>query len=156
MLNLVVDSSAIIGGFLPEEDNYFTVSEVIDEIGDESSKERLLYFLNSGKILIKTPIEKTLKEVTKRSEITGDTLSITDLKLISLALDLDSVIITEDYGIQNVASTLGIRCKSIRESGIKKTINWEYYCMGCKKIYSKNKKVCQDCGSKIKRRPRYT
>lgn len=153
-LNLVIDSSAFIGGFSLEDDDYFTVPEVIDEILDEVSKERLLYFINSGKILVREPKENTVKEVIKKSETTADSLSVTDLKLISLALDMDSVILTDDYGIQNLASTLGVKCESIREAGIQKLINWEYYCMGCKKIYPKGKKDCDDCGSPIKRRPK--
>ncbi len=153
LVKFVLDSSAFIGGFLPEEDEYFTVYEVIGEVEDDQSKERLSYFLNSGKIKIKDPNPEIVKEVTKKSQTTGDNLSLTDIKLIALALELDSAIISEDYGIQNVSSTMKVKYKSIRESGIKKIIHWEYYCMGCKKIYPKDKKICQDCGNIIKRRP---
>jgi UPF0271 protein len=155
LLKLVLDSSAFIGGFLPEEDEYFTVHEVIDEVEDDQSKERLSYFLNSGKIKIKEPNVEIVENVIKKSQTTGDTLSLTDIKLIALAIELDSPILSEDYGIQNVSSVMNIKYKSIRESGIKKMINWEYYCMGCRKIYSKDKKICQDCGSIIKRRPKH-
>jgi UPF0271 protein len=155
LLKLVLDSSAFIGGFLPEEDEYFTVHEVIDEVEDDQSKERLSYFLNSGKIKVQEPNVEIVEEVTKKSQATGDTLSLTDIKLIALAIELGSPILSEDYGIQNVSSVMNIKYKSIRESGIKKMINWEYYCMGCRKIYSKDKKICQDCGSIIKRRPKH-
>jgi len=153
LVKFILDSSAFISGFLPEEDEYYTIYEVIDEVEDNQSKERLSYFLNSGKIKIKEPNPEIVKEVTKKSQTTGDTLSLTDIKLIALALELDSAIISEDYGIQNVSSMMKVKYKSIRESGIKKIIHWEYYCMGCKKIYSKDKKICQDCGNIIKRRP---
>lgn len=153
-VKFVLDSSAFIGGFLPEEDEYFTVYEVINEVEDDQSKERLSYFLNSGKIKIKEPNLEIVKEVTKMAQATGDTLSLTDTKLIALAIEMDSIIISEDYGIQNVSDILKVKYKSIRESGIKKIIHWEYYCIGCKKIYSKDKKICQDCGSIIKRRPK--
>lgn len=153
-MKFILDSSAFIGGFLPEEDEYFTVYEVIGEVEDDQSKERLSYFLNSGKIKVKEPNAEIVKEITKKSQMTGDTLSLTDIKLIALALELDSAIISEDYGVQNVSSMVDVKYKSIRESGIKKIINWEYYCMGCKKIHSKDKKICQDCGSIIKRRPK--
>lgn len=154
LLKLVLDSSAFIGGFLPEGDEYFTVHEVIDEVEDDQSKERLSYFLNSGKIKVQEPNAEIVEEVIKKSQKTGDTLSLTDIKLIALAIELDSPILSEDYGIQNVSSVMNIKYKSIRESGINKMINWEYYCMGCRKIYSKDKKICQDCGSIIKRRPK--
>ncbi|KYC52714.1 MAG: Endoribonuclease Nob1 [Candidatus Methanofastidiosum methylothiophilum] len=155
LVKFVLDSSAFIGGFLPEEDEYFTVHEVIGEIEDDQSKERFSYFLSSGKITIKEPNSELVREVTKNAQATGDKLSLTDIKLIALAIELDSFIISEDYGIQNVSSTMNVKSKSIRESGIKKIINWEYYCMGCRKIYSKDKKTCQDCGSIIKRRPKF-
>ena len=45
-----------------------------------------------------------------------------------------------------MSSMLNIKFKSIRELGIKEIIQWEYYCMGCEKIYSKDKKNCEDCG----------
>lgn len=154
LVKFVLDSSAFIGGFLPEEDEYFTVHEVIDEVEDDQSKERFSYFLSSGKIRIKEPNSELVKDVTEKAQATGDKLSITDIKLIALAIELKSSIISEDYGIQNVSSMVNVKYKSIRESGIKKIINWEYYCMGCRKIYSKDKKTCQDCGSIIKRRPK--
>lgn len=154
LLKFVLDSSAFIAGFLPEEDEYFTIYGVIKELEDEESKERLLYFLNSGKIKIKEPNAETVEEVSKKSQISGDNLSLTDIKLIALAIDLNSAIISEDYGIQNVSSIMKVKSKSIRESGIKKIINWEYYCIGCRRIYSKQKEICQDCGSIIKRRPK--
>lgn len=153
LVKYVLDSSAVIGGFLPEEDEYFTVYEVIGEIEDDASKERLSYFLNSGKIKIKTPKQESINRVRKKATKSGDNLSLTDVKLIALSLELDSSIISEDYGIQNVSSMLNIKFKSIRELGIKEIIQWEYYCMGCRKIYSKDKKNCEDCGSIIKRRP---
>lgn len=154
LVKFVLDSSAFIGGFLPEEDEYFTVHEVIDEVEDDQSKERFSYFLSSGKITIKEPNSELVKDVTEKAQATGDKLSLTDIKLIALAIELKSSIISEDYGIQNVSSMVNVKYKSIRESGIKKIINWEYYCMGCRKIYSKDKKTCQDCGSIIKRRPK--
>jgi len=153
LVKYVLDSSAFIGGFLPEEDEYFTVHEVIDEVGDDISKERLSYFLNSEKIKIKDPKQENIDKVVKKTMESGDNLSLTDIKIIALSLELDSSIISEDYGIQNVSSMLNIRFKSIRELGIKKIIWWEYYCMGCKKKYSKDKKICGDCGNIIKRRP---
>jgi len=154
LVKFVLDSSAFIGGFLPEDDEYFTVHDVIDEVEDDQSKERLSYFINSGKIKIKEPNAEIVEDVTKKSQTTGDSLSLTDIKIIALAIELDSPIISEDYGIQNVSSIMNVKYKSIRESGIKKIINWEYYCMGCRKIYPKDKKICQDCGSIIKRRPK--
>ncbi len=153
LVKFILDSSAFISGFLPEEDEYFTVYEVIGEVEDDQSKERLSYFLNSGKIKLKEPNPEIVKEVTNKSQTTGDNLSLTDIKLIALAIELDSEIISEDYGIQNISSMMNVKYKSIRESGIKKIIHWEYYCLGCKKIYSKDKKICQDCGNIIKRRP---
>ena len=96
-----------------------------------------------------------MKKSPNKSQTTGDNLSVTDIKIIALAIELNSPLISEDYGIQNVSSMMNVKYKSIRESGIKKIINWEYYCMGCRKIYSKDKKICQDCGSIIKRRPKH-
>lgn len=93
LVKYVLDSSAVIGGFLPEEDEYFTVYEVIGEVEDDASKERLSYFLNSGKIKIKTPKQESINRVRKKATESGDNLSLTDIKLIALSLELDSSII---------------------------------------------------------------
>ena len=153
-LKLVLDASAFISGFLPEEDEYYTVYDVINELEDDQSKERFSYFLNSGKIKIKEPSLEIINEVLDKSQKTGDKLSLTDIKLIALAIETDSAILSDDYGIQNVSSILGVKFNSIRESGIKKVIHWEYYCIGCKQIYSKNKAICDNCGNVVKRRPK--
>ena len=152
-LKLVLDASAFISGFLPQEDEYYTVYDVIDELQDENSKERFSYFLSSGKIIIKEPDPKIIKNVDEKVQRTGDKLSLTDIKLIALAIETNSEIISEDYGIQNVSSIFGIKFNSIRESGIKKVIRWEYYCVGCREIFSKNTTICENCGNLIKRRP---
>ena len=153
-LKLVLDASAFISGFLPEEDEYYTVYDVIKELEDERSKERFSYFLNSKKILIKEPNLESINKVTDILKKTGDKLSSTDTKLIALAIETGSTILSEDYGIQNVSSILGVKFNSIRESGIKKIIHWEYYCIGCKKIFSKNTTICDNCGNMVKRRPK--
>jgi len=73
-LKLVLDASAFISGFLPQEDDYYTVYDVIDELQDENSKERFSYFLNSGKIIIKEPDPKIIKNVEEKVQRTGDKL----------------------------------------------------------------------------------
>lgn len=153
LLRLVLDASAFIGGFLPGDDEYLTVHDVVNELKDEHSKERFSYFVNSGKIKILEPKKELLEQVKIHSENTGDKLSSTDMKLIALSLETDSAIMSEDYGIQNICSILGIKFISIRESGIKKIIRWEYRCIGCKKIFSKETAICDNCGNLIKRKP---
>jgi len=152
-LKLVLDASAFIGGFLPGDDEYLTVYDVVNELQDDHSKERFSYFFNSGKIKIIEPKKEFLDQVKMHSEKTGDKISTTDEKLIALALETGSAILSEDYGIQNISSLLGLKFISIRESGIKKIIRWEYRCIGCKKKFSKETAICDNCGNLIKRRP---
>jgi len=154
LLKFVLDTSAFISGFLPEEDEYYTVIEVINELQDDYSKEKLGYFLNSGKIKIKEPNLDNVHKVYSVLKNTGDRLSLTDIKIVALAIETGSTIISEDYGIQNISSFLGIKFNSIREHGIKKVIYWEYYCIGCKQVHLNNKAFCDNCGNIIKRRPK--
>ena len=85
---------------------------------------------------------------------TGDTLSEADIGILALALDLDGVLYTDDYGIQNVARKLGIDVRSIITEGVKEEFIWRKVCKGCKKMYPMDYKeeICEICGGILERK----
>lgn len=60
----------------------------------------------------------------------------------------NSVLLTDDFSIQNLASFLGIKTETISNKKIKHKIIWHKQCIGCKKIYD-NGNICLICGSKL-------
>ena len=87
-------------------------------------------------------------------------LSEVDLHVLALALDLKNanlnpVIVTDDYSIQNVANKLDVDFMSLLTYGIKFRLKWILYCPACYRKYPADCALlsCRICGTKIKRKP---
>lgn len=159
MKALVLDTSAFITGFGPDSSCYTcTVREVINEIKNRELKLKVELFLNDRSLKLVEPSERALAYVKKTAEKSGDisTLSDTDLKVIALACDLkeegsEVAVMTDDYGIQNVASILKIAFTPAAEMGIKRVITWKNICGACKKRFPPDfKGRCTVCGSELR------
>ena len=164
---LILDATALISGLDPNiiDRNIWTVVEVIEEIKDPRNKLRIEMAIENKTIKIGSPSIKAIEEVQQAAERTGDVIALsdTDIKVLSLALDLkearhEAVILTDDYSVQNVASQLKIESKAYTTAGIRYEIKWELYCPSCfHSIEMRNTKgkqiICEICGTKMKRRP---
>lgn len=156
---LVLDTSAIIAGFVPNlsDAEQFTVTEVLEEAKSLSTKLGLETAVISGKLKILKPSKKAMDEVAKMVKTTGDSVSETDVKLLALAVDHRQKgveIITDDYAIQNLASMLGVEHRSGQTLGIRKVFEWKSTCPACGRKYPAEVTECQVCGSTLKRRPK--
>lgn len=95
---------------------------------------------------------ESVEEVKEAARKTGDIhkLSDTDIKVLAKALDEikkgnEVVLVTDDYAIQNVAMSLGIRFDGILHRQISKEFKWVKVCRGCgRRIESE---ICPVCGS---------
>ncbi len=143
----VIDTSTI---FMRKAyyENMVTIPEVVDEIKDENSQ---LYFslLN---LRVEEASERNVERVVEVAIKTGDIhkLSKTDIKLIAKALDLresgeDVILVTDDYSIQNVAMSLGLKVDNIVQPKISKRFRWIKICRGCGRIV--DGEICPICGS---------
>ena len=156
---LVLDTSAVIAGFVPglAEAEQVTVQEVLEEARDLCSKLELETAVLAGRVKVVEPSESSLAEVRTKVKHTGDLVSKTDVKLLALALDLESKkaeLVTDDYAIQNLASLFDIPYKRIAMPGIKEVLRWEMFCPACGRRYPFSVARCQTCGSGLMRRPR--
>ena len=88
-----------------------------------------------------------------------DGLSETDLSLIALVIDIRGHLHTDDYRIQNVCSSSGIKWSPVETVGISETWNWELKCVGCGRVTSGRGRTrfarespgeCEDCGSELR------
>jgi endoribonuclease Nob1 len=62
------------------------------------------------------------------------------------------VLVTNDYAVANVATTLKIPVKSVASKGITHTRRWIAYCSACGRAFGPNAKECRLCGNRLRRK----
>jgi UPF0271 protein len=161
---LIVDTSAFIAGFNP-----FSVEEkvyTVPEVGKELLENTIPYFrfetsYNCGRLKIESPSLKTKKIVVEKAIKLGEKLALSeaDLEILALALDLklkgkEPIIVSDDYSIQNMAESLGLKYSSLITLGISYKFKWILYCPACFKKYpqSYGLNLCIVCGTALKRK----
>ena len=120
---IVLDSSAFFSmDSLPEEDHVCPpgVIRELEKYGDPRLS------LWEGMINVMECSKESLAAVEEASVKTGDAgrLSPVDKSVLALALDVKGTIWSDDYSIQNVASSMGIGFRAIGMKGIKKVLKW--------------------------------
>ncbi|AGB04791.1 putative nucleic acid-binding protein with PIN domain and Zn ribbon [Aciduliprofundum sp. MAR08-339] len=146
MKRYVIDSSALIEGFIPPGDvEIYTTPGVESEV-----KSKGVYF---PIIKVVSPSRYNTKLAVKAAKETGDfhSLSNVDIELIALALQLNATLITDDYAMQNVASHLNLEFMGIHQDEIKEIRRWKWRCTSCGRYYSKYYSSCPVCGGELNR-----
>jgi UPF0271 protein len=162
---LVLDTSAFIAGYgAPvSREALYTVPAVKEEVREGGlHRLRLENAVLTGKLMILEPGEEYMDEVQRVLDDMGETgvLSETDIQILSLGLQLkaegkNTVIVSDDYAIQNIADRLKLGYHGLVTQGIKRRYRWIIYCPGCRRTFQDppRDEVCPICGTKIKRRP---
>ena len=151
-VKLILDASAILSGVtLPATDELLMPPLVEEELGHAWARRKVGY-LKEAALSIQEPSRETLVKVRKASQGTGDDarLSEADLQVLALALDTGGTVLTDDYSIQNLATSMGIPFRTISQKGIQGLFKWNYRCKGCRKVFSSAQKECPVCGSEVK------
>ena len=157
----ILDASAFINGFEPDDDLNYTVPEITNEVKDLKSKILLDQIISDGKLTIKSPEDYYINKLDHIISESGDDLRLShpDRQLLALALEINDLkgnilVLSDDYSIQNVLKILNIPFNSIITDGINQVYNWVKTCVGCKKEYPADysEDVCEICGSKIYKR----
>ena len=125
---------------------------VLDEMKEPYAKIRFDMLQRAG-LSVLAAGDDSLKSVGDKVKITGDKLSDTDISVIALALDFickgkKVMIVTDDYGIQNVAKSLGVKFMPVSQKGISRSLVWGRLCTACGKETSEE--ICPVCGSETK------
>ncbi|MEI6292408.1 MAG: nucleotide-binding protein [Methanomicrobiales archaeon] len=146
----ILDSSVFFSDF-PVEFPAYTTHSVVAELIDLRSKCRYEVFLASG-LIVRQPGQEFLGRVNEAAGRTGDVsvLSPTDFDLLSLALEFNGTIVTDDFAVQNVARKLGISIMPIHQRSARERV-WKFRCSGCGRYFPKTGE-CPVCGSLIKRK----
>lgn len=103
---------------------------------------------------IHIPDPETVERIERAARETGDaeTLSRTDIRLLATAFELDAVLVTDDYAMQNVAEKLDIAVDVIAQDGIDERRDWKFQCQGCGRVFDDNLDRCEICGSELTRK----
>ena len=147
----VLDSSAFINEYHTDRDTA-SIPLVREELEDESAF-RFDAMEGSG-MHIHIPAEGTVEKVRRAAGETGDRaeLSDTDIRLLAAAFELDGVLVTDDYAMQNVADKLAVTVDVIAQDGITEQRNWTFQCAGCGREFDENRNRCPICGSDLSRK----
>jgi len=153
MRKFVLDTSALYEGkTLPEGEGVelFTTPECAEEMKKKNIPN--IEFLLETRIMVLSPSDAAARTVESKAEKLGeaDRLSPEDKSAIELALDKKAVLLTDDYSIQNICSSLGVEFSSTWTKGIKEVWEWKYRCTGCGRYYDRNEHICHVCGSPLK------
>lgn len=159
----VLDASAfMLGGIEFQSESSYTTESVVNEVkANVIQKSRVEGLIASNVLKICLPQGKYIDLVLGKAAELGEatSLSKTDIELLALALELSSkgldvTIISDDYSVQNVAGSLGLKWSGIKYTGITRVIHWKMICESCKyETYDARRSICPNCGAKMKRKP---
>ena len=155
---VVVDVAGLVR--VDERNLYYTTPEVLDELRDEASKAIVEEKVRRGILIVREAGEAFLEKALSEAERTGDrdVLSKPDLTLLALLLELseegDAVLKTDDYALQNIASTLGLPVETILGEKIRERIKWRIYCKECGRFFPGGRvgMPCPECGAPLTRK----
>ena len=120
------------------------------------------YLLEAAQLDWQTPSPEFLEEASSLATSTGDIagLSEIDLEILALTLQLDAILITDDYRLQNCCVAAGIDYEPVITKGVTERWKWQLVCTGCGGVVAAteistqkgNHGDCADCGSPYRMR----
>ncbi len=140
---------------------FFTTPEILMEAKGEIFKAFVDAKVDSREIAVREAKKEYLEKAVSEATRTGDirVLSKADISLLALFLELSEsmkevVLLTDDFALQNIVHSLGLKARRIVGREIRDLILWRVYCSACGKAFPKDHRgsSCPDCGSPIKRR----
>ena len=152
-----LDAGAFYTGlvFQSSDSRYCTTEAVFDEVKHiKKSHGAIEALLESNSLRVLTPDKKNIEKVLFAARRTGDfaRLSEADISIIALALQLEFILITDDYAVANVAKTMKIPVKSMDSKGNTHTRKWITYCSACRRTFGVDAKECDLCGNRLRRK----
>jgi UPF0271 protein len=140
-----LDAGAFYTGliFLSSTYRYYTTQAVFDEVKHiKRSHGAIEALIESNTLQILNSNRNSIEKV----------VAAADISIIALALQLEIVLVTNDYAVANVATTLKIPVKSVAGKGITHTRRWIAYCSACGRAFGPNAKECRLCGNRLRRK----
>lgn len=145
----VVDANVFIHGSsrnLPFEE-IVTVPAVTAELESAAAVNRF----ESQDVEVREPSDSSVAAVDDAIDELGVDLSRTDTELVALAYELDAVLVTDDYAMQNVAERLDVDVATFLQDGIGEVKEWKTVCTRCGRDVDGER--CSVCGGESKKVP---
>ncbi|MHA1236465.1 MAG: NOB1 family endonuclease [Candidatus Hodarchaeales archaeon] len=153
----ILDSTAFIRLDFPrlqtiEESTFLTTYSVKEELKDFRSRMNLDSMLHSNRLTLVSPDPNNIKAMTERLKRVDPIrkLSLTDIEILTLTLEENGVLITNDFAIQNAAHQFKIKTQVVSGKKIKYTRKGMLKCTSCNKKFKLQTDSCPDCGGKLK------
>lgn len=151
----ILDASAFYAGVpFGSTVNSHTTRLVYEEIRHiKQNHDALGIMLDTGRLHISDPDDASVEAARAAARKTGDMahLSIQDISIIALGIEMDGNIVTDDFAISNVARSLGLKVSPVMTRGIIDAGRWIHYCPGCRTNH-KSMSECPACGTRLKRK----
>ncbi len=159
LLDQILDSSSLINTrSIPQGTTLITSPGVIAELKDTWSHLRIISLIEAQKITVIRPEGIFITKIQKTLRKLGSEISNVDIEILALGLQIkDSIIITDDLEIQNIAEFLSLAYQPATSHKITVQLKWFYFCPGCRRRYSikeVQEKICENCGSTLKKKAR--
>ena len=156
-MDLILDASAILSGRLSSIPVGFGSVYITSLVAGEINKGRpyriLEHLLEIG-LKVRDPgdIGPAINASSKTGDL--DRLSNADISLIALAIELDdATVMTDDFRVQNVLSSVDIQFLPAGEIGdrkVREIWEWTFRCRGCGRYFDEDPGPnCHICGSMI-------
>ncbi|MEZ5334337.1 MAG: DNA-binding protein [Methanolobus sp.] len=150
----IADSAVFIMGSGIEPYRIITIPSVVNELKSSEASMRFDLARESG-ARVEMPDEQYREKVMQVAKKTRDCeeLSETDIDILAKALEYkdNSVLLTDDYAVQNVARVIGIEFRPVAQKKIKDVLVWQKQCVGCRRCFDSGE-ICPVCGSALKKR----
>lgn len=158
-MKTVIDSGIFMNiSYLPGiEGDIYIPSSILEEVKSYSAKNVMDLALANQKILSLQPEETYIKKIKEIARSMGQTrLSQQDIEVLALALSLSEhdevMIITDDYGLKNIAHELKMKTKGMKTSKGDRKRKYTFICLACDSKFNFSIDECEICGhNKFKR-----
>lgn len=97
------------------------------------------------------PSATSVEMVRHAADQIGEGLSDADVAVIALAVDRDAMVVSDDYGVQNVCEALDVGYEAFMQEEIEEGIEWNRVCRDCGK--EAEGEECPVCGGDVRRVP---
>ncbi len=151
----ILDSSAFYTGIYHSlYSKFYTTTFILKEIKHLlKSSITIDLLISSGALVIQDPTKESIDKIISTANLSGDIkkLSQADISIISLAYQLNKILVSDDYSILNVSNLLKIKTISLGNRGIVTVRKWKNFCKTCNKQYAPTIQECEICGNATKR-----
>ncbi len=155
---LVLDTSLLLGGKEPpRSSSWATTPEAAAEVSPGGKDARRYEGWITLGLQVRSANQDSVDRVESTAMAAGNLgrLSVADVSLAALALDLSATLVTDDYTLLDVANRLHIPTQTVNTAGISAPLDFRPRCMGCGRWYETmpKKEECIVCGSPVQSKP---